>query len=56
MKEVKEVKEEVMQEEVQMATIPVQVLNSMLQYLSTKPYVEVAELINAIQTQVKVNQ
>jgi hypothetical protein len=55
-KEVKEVKEEVMKEEVQIATIPVQVLNSVLQYLSTKPYVEVAELINGIQTEVKVNQ
>lgn len=52
----KEVKEEVVQEEVQTATIPIQVLNSVLQYLSTKPYVEVTDLINGIQSQVKINQ
>lgn len=55
MKEVKEVKEE-LQQEVQTATIPVEVVNNVLQYLSTKSYIEVAELINSIQSQVKVNQ
>ena len=55
MKEVKEV-EEVKEEQVQIATIPVEVLNKVLQYLSTKPYIEVTELINDIQSQVKVNQ
>ena len=41
---------------VQTARIPVEVLNNTLQYLATKPYSEVAEFINAIQQNAKIDE
>lgn len=55
----KEKKKEVQQPkeaEVPTASIPVEVLNSVIQYLSNKPYAEVYQLVEAIQKQSKVNQ
>lgn len=40
-------------EKVEMVSIPVDVLNEALQYLAGKPYKEVFQIINAIQTQSK---
>ena len=42
--------------EVQTARIPVEVLNNTLQYLATKPYSEVAEFINAIKQNAKIEE
>ena len=41
---------------VQTARIPVEVLNDTLQYLATKPYGEVAEFINAIKQNAKIDE
>lgn len=41
---------------VQMAKIPVEVLNSTLQYLATKPYAEVVDYINAIRENSKIDE
>ena len=41
---------------VQMAKIPVEVLNDTLQYLATKPYGEVVEYINAIKQGAKIDE
>jgi|TARA_R110000737_G_scaffold88657_2_gene121356 hypothetical protein len=40
-------------EKVDMVSIPVDVLNEALQYLAEKPYKEVFQIINSIQTQSK---
>ena len=50
-------KEEVQEvQEVVLATIPVVLVNAVLQYLASKPYSEVAELVNKIQSDVKINE
>ena len=50
-------KEEVQEvQEVVLATIPVVLVNGVLQYLASKPYSEVAELVNKIQSDVKINE
>tara|TARA_R110000796_G_C14392788_1_gene416647 strand:+ start:261 stop:437 length:177 start_codon:yes stop_codon:yes gene_type:complete len=41
------------QVQVDMVSIPVQVLNETLKYLADKPYKEVFKIINAIQTESK---
>ena len=41
---------------VQTARIPVEILNNTLQYLSTKPYSEVVEFINAIKQNAKMDE
>tara|TARA_R110000868_G_scaffold84948_1_gene239247 strand:- start:374 stop:532 length:159 start_codon:yes stop_codon:yes gene_type:complete len=46
-------KEVAQPEKVDMVSIPVQVLNETLQYLADKPYKEVFQIINSIQTQAK---
>jgi len=40
---------------VQEATVPVELLNQTLQYLSTRPYSEVVNLISAIQETAKTS-
>ena len=41
---------------VQTARIPVEILNNTLQYLSTKPYAEVVEYIDAIKQNAKMDE
>lgn len=43
------------EDSVKTATLPVSVLNGVLQYLTSKPYGEVVDLVQAIQSQSKVN-
>tara|TARA_B110001452_G_C15084640_1_gene378453 strand:- start:46 stop:210 length:165 start_codon:yes stop_codon:yes gene_type:complete len=53
----KEKKEEVQEvQEVVLATMPVVLVNAILQYLSTKPYGEVTELVTKIQSDTKVSE
>ena len=52
MDEVKEVKEE----SGQTGTLPLEVLNEVLGYLSTKPFNEVSKLIQIMQSEVKINE
>lgn len=50
----KEETQEVMTEpaiEVQMTKLPTEILNATLEYLATRPYKEVYQLVKAIQTQ-----
>lgn len=47
----KEKNEKVEEVAVERASLPVPVLNNVLQYLATKPFAEVAELIKLIQTE-----
>lgn len=56
MKEKKEVATQPKEEAVPTVSVPVEVLNQVLGYLSNKPYSEVAGLVEAIQTQSKLNQ
>ena len=39
-------------EQKETVTLSVQTINAVLQYIGTKPYIEVAQLINQIQTEV----
>jgi hypothetical protein len=41
---------------VPMAKIPVEILNNTIQYLATKPYVEVVEYINAIRQNAEMDE
>lgn len=40
----------------QTGTLPLEVLNEVLVYLSTKPFSEVSKLIQIIQSEVKINE
>ena len=40
-------------EQKETVTLSVQTINAVLQYIGTKPYIEVAQLINQIQAEVK---
>ena len=40
-------------EQKETVTLSVQTVNAVLQYIGTKPYIEVAQLINQIQTEVQ---
>lgn len=48
--------EAVQQPEIQTATVPVELLNVVLEYLGSRPYREVAQIVEAIKENSEINQ